>query len=73
MLFTWSRKGLSHRMEQKKAREYQTVRLFATLAILTLLIVFLFKVVLFGPSNAEKTRLPAQQIESAIIAPEITK
>ena len=50
-------------MEQKKAREYQTARLFATLAFLTVLIVLLFKVVLFGPQSDDKNRLPAQQTD----------
>ncbi len=52
-------------MEQQKAKEYQTARLFATLAFLTVLIVLLFKVVLFEPQNQEKLRLPAQQVEAA--------
>ncbi len=51
-------------MEEKKAREYQTMRLFATLAFLTLLTVLLFKVVLFGPQDQDKVRLPAQQPEA---------
>ena len=55
-------------MENKKAKEYQTVRLFATLAILTALIVLLFKVVLFGPQNQEKLRSPAQQPETSAIS-----
>lgn len=47
-----------------KPREYQTIRLFATLGFLTLLTVLLFKVVLFGPSAEDKSRQPAQhQIE----------
>jgi hypothetical protein len=60
MLFTESRKGLLHRMEEKKAKEYQTLRLFATLAFLTLLFVLIFKVVLFGPQESDKIRIPAQ-------------
>lgn len=44
-----------------KPREYQTIRLFATLGFLTLLLVLVFKVVLFGPPTEEKNRLPAQQ------------
>lgn len=51
-------------MELRKQREYQTVRLFATLGFLTLLIVLLFKVVLFAPHEADKNRIPAtQQLE----------
>jgi hypothetical protein len=50
---------------RRKPREYQTIRLFATLGFLTLLIVLLFKVVLFGPPVDDRSRLPAQnQIES---------
>lgn len=48
-------------MELKKVREYQTIRLFATLGFLTLLVVLLFKVVLFAPHQEEKFRVPAQQ------------
>lgn len=59
MLFKSARKGLVHHMENKNAREYQTVGLFAILAILTVLIVLLFKVVLFGPQSTERIRLPA--------------
>ncbi len=50
---------------QGKPREYQTIRLFATLGLLTLMIVLLLKVVLFGPPAEEKNRAPAQnQIEA---------
>lgn len=50
---------------QGKPREYQTIRLFATLGLLTLLVVLLFKVVLFGPLAEDKSRTPAQyQIEA---------
>jgi len=48
-------------MALRKPREYQTIRLFATLGFLTLLLVLLFKVVLFGPVSDDKNRLPAQQ------------
>ncbi len=48
-------------MDIRKPREYQTLRLFATLGFLTLLLVLLFKVVLFGPFPDDKFRLPAQQ------------
>ena len=50
-------------MIQVKPREHQTIRLFATLGFLTLLIVLLFKVVLFAPNLDDKTRVPAQQSE----------
>ena len=49
-------------MKLNQAREYQTVRLFAILGFLTLLIVMLFKVVLFAPQNTETLRLPAQNM-----------
>ncbi len=51
-------------MEQKHAKnkEYQTVRLFATLGALTLIAVLLFKVVLFGPTHTLPTRIPAEII-----------
>lgn len=51
-------------MALRKPREYQTIRLFATLGFLTLVLVFLFKVVLFGPAPEDKSRLPAQRTES---------
>lgn len=51
-------------MELKKPGEYQTIRLFATLGFLTLLLVLLLKVVLFGPGPDEKSRAPAQQLQS---------
>lgn len=47
-------------MEHRKPREYQTIRLFATLGFLTLLFVLLFKVVLFAPHEEDKIRMPAQ-------------
>lgn len=49
-------------MNLKQDKEYQTVRLFAILGAMTLLIVMLFKVVLFAPQNSEGLRLPAQNI-----------
>jgi hypothetical protein len=42
------------------AKEYQTLRLFATLGVLTLVAVLFIRVVLFGPSAAEKVRQPAE-------------
>ena len=53
-------------MERNNDREYQTVRLFATLAALTVLIVLLFKVVLFGPQAGERVRLPAIVSEQSL-------
>lgn len=43
-----------------KNKEYQTARLFATLGILTIIAVLLFKVVLFGPTQAQSVRVPAE-------------
>lgn len=56
-------------MEHRKPREYQTMRLFATLGFLTLLFVLLFKVVLFAPHDEEKVRVPAQQSQTTLIEP----
>ncbi len=36
-------------MELEKPKEYQTIRLFATLGLLTLMVVLILKVVLFAP------------------------
>ncbi len=47
-------------MEIKKPKEYQTIRLFAILGLLTLMTVLLFKVVLFVPQNTDSVRLPAE-------------
>ncbi|MBC7466745.1 MAG: hypothetical protein H7256_12200 [Bdellovibrio sp.] len=47
-------------MEIKVNKEHQTLRLFATLGVLTLIAVLLFRVVLFGPSGADKVREPAE-------------
>ena len=49
-------------MEISKPKEYQTIRLFAILGLLTLMTVLLFKVVLFVPQNTEIIRLPADSI-----------
>ena len=43
-----------------KSKEYQTARLFATLGVLTIIAVLLFKVVLFGPTHSELLRSPAE-------------
>ena len=56
-------------MELRKPREYQTMRLFATLGFLTLLFVLLFKVVLFAPHDEEKVRVPAQQSQTTLFEP----
>ena len=47
-------------MEIKRPKEYQTIRLFAILGLLTLMTVLLFKVVLFVPQNTDAIRLPAE-------------
>ncbi len=47
-------------MEIKRPKEYQTIRLFAILGLLTLVTVLLFKVVLFAPQTMESNRIPAQ-------------
>lgn len=41
-------------------KEYQTLRLFATLGILTIIAVLLLRVVLFGPRLEELARTPAE-------------
>lgn len=43
-----------------KNKEYQTLRLFATLGILTVIAVLLFRVVLFGPHLEDRLRKPAE-------------
>lgn len=43
-----------------RSKEYQTVRLFATLGVLTLIAVLLFRVVLFEPASVDKIRQPAE-------------
>lgn len=52
-------------MEQQhiKNKEYQTVRLFATLGVLTLIAVLLFKVVLFGPTRNLPARIPTEIVQ----------
>lgn len=57
-------------MELKKPKEYQTIRLFAILGLLTLMTVLLFKVVLFAPQGIDLNRIPAQSI---IQTPEVLK
>lgn len=47
-------------MELKRPKEYQTIRLFAILGLLTLVTVLLFRVVLFAPQSLEMSRVPAQ-------------
>lgn len=46
-------------MELKKPNEYQTIRLFAILGLLTLMLVLLFRVVLFAPQSYEAGRQPS--------------
>ncbi len=43
-----------------KTKEYQTLRLFATLGALTIIAVLLFRVVLFGSFFEDKARQPAE-------------
>lgn len=50
-------------MEIKKPKEYQTIRLFAILGVLTLITVLLFRVVLFAPQSYENIRNPAQSAD----------
>lgn len=47
-------------MELRKPKEYQTIRLFAVLGVLTLITVLLFKLVLLAPQKVELNRVPAQ-------------
>jgi hypothetical protein len=47
-------------MQLKQHKEYQTIRLFAILGLMTALVVLLFKVVLFAPQSYEANRQPAQ-------------
>ena len=47
-------------MQLKQHKEYQTIRLFAILGLMTALVVLLFKVVLFAPQTFESARQPAQ-------------
>ena len=54
-------------MQLKQHKEYQTIRLFAILGLMTALIVLLFKVVLFAPQDFELSRQPAQ---SLILSPQ---
>lgn len=50
-------------MKLEQPKEYQTIRLFAILGLLTLMLVLLFKVVLFAPQNYEGSRLPSNNLE----------
>lgn len=49
-------------MQLKQHKEYQTIRLFAILAAMTVLVVLLFRVVLFAPQTYDNSRQPAQNI-----------
>lgn len=53
-------------MELKQHKEYQTVRLFAILGLMTALVVLLFKVVLFAPQAYDSNRQPAQNTIQAV-------
>jgi len=57
-------------MEIKRNKEYQTLRLFATLGVLTIIAVLLFRVVLFGPTGSEKSRQP---VDSSSLTQEASK
>ncbi|WP_148284933.1 hypothetical protein [Pseudobdellovibrio exovorus] len=59
MLFVSIGKGYVHNMGFKKPKEYQTIRLFMILGIMTGLAVLLFRVVLFAPQSYDVTRQPA--------------
>jgi hypothetical protein len=63
MLFNLFGKGKMCNMELKRPKEYQTIRLFAILGLLTLMIVLLFKVVLFAPQSFDSSRIPAQSVD----------
>ena len=63
MLFNLFGKGKICNMELKRPKEYQTIRLFAILGLLTLMIVLLFKVVLFAPQSFDSSRIPAQNVD----------
>lgn len=56
-------------MEIKRPKEYQTIRLFAILGLLTLMTVLLFKVVLFVPQNKDMNRLPAENFPKKLEMP----
>ncbi len=47
-------------IQEHENKEYQTLRLFATLGILTVIAVLLFRVVLFGPHLEDRLRKPAE-------------
>lgn len=49
-------------MELKQHKEYQTIRLFAILGVMTAMVVLLLKVVLFAPQASEANRQPAQNV-----------
>jgi hypothetical protein len=57
-------------MQLKQHKEYQTIRLFAILGLMTALVVLLFKVVLFAPQTYEANRQPAQ---NSVQGPGISK
>ena len=57
-------------MQLKEHREYQTIRLFAILALMTAMVVLLFKVVLFAPPTFEQSRQPAQNLISVPAVPD---
>ena len=50
-------------MNIRDPRESQMIRLFATLAGLTVMLVLLFRLVLFAPVQESKVRDPATSVE----------
>lgn len=56
-------------MELRNPKEYQTIRLFAILGVLTLVAVLLLKVVLFDQQSIEMNRVPAQTSPQTIEVP----
>lgn len=72
MLFMGIGKGYMRNMGLKKPKEYQTIRLFMVLGIMTGLALLLFRVVLFAPESYELTRQPAYTSGSAPVPAELT-
>lgn len=63
-------------MRIRHHKEYQTIRLFAILGLMTALVVLLFKVVLFAPQAFDPARQPAQNAVHGVTdqkTPEATK
>ncbi len=58
-------------METKRPKEYQTIRLFAILALLTCIFILVFKVVLFAPNSMDRIRVPAQNNSGLLTEPDV--